>query len=240
VTTDLQEIPLPPDALMIAVSNHANHEDFARSRMNGPAQMLADLTEAGIDHGKLIDTLDFGCGCGRFLAGWVMRGSPMRLRGCDYNPVLVQWCSENIPGVQMKVNHIGQPVPFAAGSLDFVYLLSVFTHLTVAEQKRLVADFRRLLRPGGYVYVTFHGEYFHPEILPRVEGGAEIFKRDGFLIQYENLEGQNDCWTLHSPGYLSAVFDGFRPVKHFRSLDRGPTDIAAWQDSMIFQLNAES
>ena len=238
--TVVQEIPLPPDDLMIAVSNHANHEDFARSRINGPAQMLVDLSAAEIDSTKLVDTLDFGCGCGRFLAGWVMHGSPMRLRGCDYNPALVKWCSEHIPGVIVKVNRLGEDIPFETGSLDFVYLLSVFTHLTVAEQKRLVGEFRRVLRPDGYVYVTFHGEYFLPEMLPRMEGGEELFRRDGFLIQHETLEGQNDCWTLHSPSYLSALFEGFLLVKHFRSLDRGPTDIAAWQDSMIFKLGVKN
>jgi SAM-dependent methyltransferase len=236
VTPTVREIPLPPDDLMIAVANHANHDDFARSRINGPFQMLADLNAAGIDAVKLVDSLDFGCGCGRFLAGWVLHGTPMRLRGCDYNPALVKWCADNIPGVEVKVNRIGGEIPFEAGSLDFVYLLSVFTHLTVAEQKRLIGEFRRILRPGGYVYVTFHGEYFYPVMFPRIENGAEIFRRDGFLIGEQNLEGRNDCWTLHTPEFLSSLFEGFVPMKHFRSIDRGPTDIAAWQDSLIFQV----
>lgn len=236
MTTLAQEIPLPPDELMVLVAGHANHEDFARSRINGPKQILADLNAAGIDPAKLVDVLDFGCGCGRFLAGWVMLGSAMRLHGCDQNPAMVQWCREHIPGAILKVNRLGEEIPFATGSLDFVYLLSVFTHLTVAEQKRLVGEFRRILRPGGYAYVTFHGESYIPELLPKVEGGEEIFRRDGFLIQNESVEGWQGCWTLHSPSYLSALFDGFVAVKHFRSLDRGPTDVASWQDSMIFQV----
>jgi SAM-dependent methyltransferase len=237
VLMDAMEIPLPPDELMIAVANHANHADFARSRINGPAQMLADLRDAGIDPSKLVDVLDFGCGCGRFLAGWVMRGARMQLRGCDYNPALVQWCNEYIPGVDARVNTLGEKIPFPDSSFDLIYLLSVFTHLTVAEQERLVAEFRRILRPGGYVYVTFHGDYFHPTMFPRVEGAEEIFRGEGFLIAHQDMEGQNDCWTLHSPQYLSALFRGFIPLKHFRSLDRGPTDIAAWQDSLIFQVH---
>jgi SAM-dependent methyltransferase len=236
VTPAIQEIPLPPDDLMIAVANHANHEDFARSRVNGPAQMLADLGEAGVDPAMPIDVLDFGCGCGRFLAGWVLRGSEMRLHGCDFNPALVAWCNDRIPGVVVRQNQIGQPVPFADRSFDYIYLLSVFTHLTVAEQTRLINEFRRLLRPGGHVYVTFHGEYFYPEMFPRVAHGEELFRRDGFLIQHQNLEGQNDCWTLHTPEFLASLFTGFVPLKHFRSVDRGPTDIAAWQDSMIFRV----
>lgn len=232
------EVPLPPDELMIAVAGHANHADFSRSRINGPAQMLKDLEDAGVDPHKLVDVLDFGCGCGRFLAGWVMRGSAMRLQGSDYNPDLVDWCNANIPGVTVQLNRLAAPLPFAAESFDFIYLLSVFTHLTILEQLRLVSEFRRVLRAGGYVYVTFHGEYFYPTMFPMVEGGEATFQKDGFLIKHQDLEGRNDCWTLHKPERLSAIFEGFEPVAHFRSLTRGPTDIAAWQDAMIFRLVA--
>lgn len=235
MTALAQEIPLPPDALMIAVSGHANHADFARSRISGPAQMLKDLAEAGLDSTKLVDVLDFGCGCGRFLAGWVMNGPKMRLQGCDYNSELVDWCSGHIPGVNVRINRLGQNLPFENSSFDFVYLLSVFTHLSVGEQKLLVAEFQRVLRPGGCIYVTFHGEYFYPTMFPQIKGGEDVFRRDGFLIHNQSLEGRNDCWTLHSPGHLSALFRGFVALKHFRSLERGPTDVAAWQDSMIFQ-----
>ncbi|HEV2803334.1 MAG TPA: class I SAM-dependent methyltransferase [Chthoniobacterales bacterium] len=236
MTPAIREIPLPPDDLMIAVSNHANHADFARSRINGPAQMLADLAAAGVDSASLTEVLDFGCGCGRFLAGWLLHNSSMRLFGCDYNRALVAWCNEQLPGVEVRQNHIGSPIPFADKSFSYIYLLSVFTHLTISEQTRLVDEFRRLLRPGGYVYVTFHGEYFYPTMFPRIADGEKIFERDGFLIQNEDHEGSNDCWTLHSPQSLIALFKGFVPQKHFRSVERGPTDIAAWQDSMIFRV----
>lgn len=235
MTAAAPEIPLPPDSLMIAVSGHANDADFARSRINGPSQMLKDLADAGVDSAKLVDVLDFGCGCGRFLAGWVMKGSKMRLQGCDYNPELVDWCNGHIPGVKVQINHIGQDLPFEDNLFDFVYLLSVFTHLTLGEQAFLVSEFHRVLRPGGYIYVTFHGEYYYPTMFPQIEGGEAIFRRDGFLIHNQDLEGRNDCWTLHTPEHLTALFRGFAPLNHFRSLERGPTDISAWQDSMIFQ-----
>lgn len=235
VTAVVQEIPLPPDELMIAVAGHANHADFARSRIKGPEQMLADLAAAAVDSSQLVDVLDFGCGCGRFLAGWVMNGSKMRLQGCDYNSELVNWCNQHIPGVNVRINSLGQDLPFENDSFDFAYLLSVFTHLSIGEQRLLVSELRRILRPGGYVYITFHGEYFCPTMFPQIERGEAIFRRDGFLIQNQNLEGRNDCWTLHSPEHLSGIFGGFVLLKHFRSLERGPTDVAAWQDSMIFQ-----
>jgi len=220
---------------MIAVAGHANHADFARSRINGPPQMLKDLTDAGLDTARLVDVLDFGCGCGRLLAGWVINGFKMRLQGCDRNPDLVDWCNRHIPGVSVRINRLGQNLPFEDDSFDFVYLISVFTHLSIEEQTLLISEFQRVLRPGGYVYVTFHGEYYYPTMLRQIERGEAVFRREGFLIYRRDLESLNDCWTLHSPERLTALFREFVPLKHFRSLERGPTDVGAWQDSMIFQ-----
>ena len=226
-------IPLPPDDLMIAVAGHAIHEDFDRSRRSGPKQMMKDLAAAGVNKDQIHDVLDFGCGSGRFLAGWVMLNSPFNLHGCDYNPLLTAWCKNNIPTVKVETNQLGQPVPFDDNSFDFIYLLSVFTHITIAEQKSLIAEFHRLLRPNGIIYITFHGERYYPMMFPLVRDGAKKFNRDGFLIQHAGVEGSNTCWTIHRIDSIIELFSEFALLKHFRSVDRGPTDVASWQDSLI-------
>lgn len=230
------QVPLPPDELMVAVAGHARHADFERSRLAGPGQLLNDLTAAGIEISAIKDALDFGCGCGRFLAGWLIRGASFRPHGCDYNPLLVRWCNENLPGVEVKQNSLGEPLPFETDSFNLVYLLSVFTHLDVPEQKRLVGEFRRVLRPGGCLYLTFHGEHFHPTIFEANPHAEAALRRDGFAIGASERQGQNDCWTLHTIAKLAAICDGFTLLKHVKSSERGPTDIAAWQDSAIFRL----
>jgi SAM-dependent methyltransferase len=235
VTATIDDIPLPPHRLMFAVAAHDDDEAFRRSRITGPKQMLSDLTVAGIDPAGIRDILDFGCGCGRFLAGWLALRTQMRLHGCDYNPELVRWCNANLPGISVQENQLGKPLPYASGSFDLVYLISVMTHLTLAEQQQLVSEFRRVVRPGGYVYVTFHGEPFYERLFALVENGEEEFRRTGFLIGANEEEGTNECWTLHSPENLIALFHGFTPIRHFRASERGPTDVGSWQDSIIFQ-----
>ena len=234
-STANDDVPLPPHRLMLAVAGHDDDEEFRRSRISGPKQLLEDLGSAGIDCAQIVDVLDFGCGCGRFLAGWLVLQTPMRLYGCDYNPELVRWCNANLPGVSVEENQLGQPLPYAPRSFDLVYLMSVMTHLTLREQQQLVSEFRRVVRPGGYVYVTFHGEPFYERLFARVENGEEQFHRTGFLIGAEDEEGTNECWTLQSPENVIGLFQGFTLIKHFRASERGPTDIASWQDAMIFQ-----
>lgn len=233
----VDEIPLPPPQLMFAVSGHDDDETFRRSRINGPRQLLEDLAVAGIDVSQIRDVLDFGCGCGRFLAGWLTLEKQMRLYGCDYNPELVNWCKANLPNVSVQKNELGKPLPYPPGSFDLIYLLSVMTHLTLREQQQLVSEFRRVVRPRGYVYVTFHGEPFYERLFAQVDNGEEEFRKTGFLIAANEEEGTNVCSTLHSPENLIALFQGFTPIRHFRASERGPTDVGAWQDSMIFQAN---
>jgi SAM-dependent methyltransferase len=229
------EIALPPHRLMAAVSGNDDDENFRRSRLGGPTQLLMDLAAAGVDLTRIKETLDFGCGCGRFLAGWLLLRTQMRLYGCDYNPELVRWCNANLPSVSVRENRLGERLPYDTDSFDLVYLLSVFTHLTLSEQRRLVSEFHRIVRPGGYVYVTFHGEPFYQQLFAQVQNGEQQFRESGFLIGCDEQEGTNDCWTLHSPEHLISLFAGFTPVKHFRASDRGATDIASRQDSMLFQ-----
>lgn len=234
-TTAIDDVPLPPHRLMFAVAGHDDDDEFRRSRISGPKQMLEDLAVAGIDCTQIVDILDFGCGCGRFLAGWLVLQTPMRLYGCDYNPELVRWCNAKLPGVSVEENQLGKALPYAPHSFDLVYLISVMTHLTLREQQQLVSEFRRVVRPGGYVYVTFHGESFYEQLIARVENGEEQFRKTGFLIGGDEEEGTNECWTLQSPENVIGLFEGFTLVKHFRASERGPTDVGSWQDSMIFQ-----
>jgi SAM-dependent methyltransferase len=234
----VDDVPLPPHRLMVAVAGHDDDEEFRRSRVGGAKQMLDDLASAGIDCTRIVDLLDFGCGCGRFLAGWLVLKTPVRLSGCDYNPELVRWCNANLPGVSVAENQLGKPLPYATRSFDLVYLLSVMTHLTLREQQQLVSEFRRIVRPGGYVYVTFHGEPFYERLFAQVRNGEEEFRRTGFLIGADDVEGTNECWTLQSPENVIGLFQGFTLIKHFRASERGPTDVASWQDSMIFQAQA--
>jgi hypothetical protein len=59
----------------------------------------------------------------------------------------------------------GLPLPPAhmmvlvAGS-DCIYAISVFTHLSAELQDLWMKELRRIVRPGGHLLITTHGESF--------------------------------------------------------------------------------
>jgi SAM-dependent methyltransferase len=100
--------------------------------------------------------LDFGCGCGR-LTRFL---DPARWDACasEVNPDQVAWCCANLPAVDTRLNGYEPPLDFAAGSFDFVYSISIFSHLSATMVEAWLHELARLTKPGGIVIVTFHGE----------------------------------------------------------------------------------
>jgi SAM-dependent methyltransferase len=57
-------------------------------------------------------------------------------------------------------------VPFEDRTFDLIYCGSVFTHISELAEAWLL-ELRRILRPGGYVYVTIHTRHTIDLLLTR-------------------------------------------------------------------------
>jgi predicted SAM-dependent methyltransferase len=55
---------------------------------------------------------------------------------------------------------LAPPTKYPAGKFDFIYALSVFTHLPELDQLAWMDEFHRILRPGGYLLLSLHGAYY--------------------------------------------------------------------------------
>src|SRR5204863_340186 len=96
--------------------------------------------------------LDFGCGAGRTLRHLLDTGA--ELHGCDVHGPSVDWLAEHL-WPPLRVHRSGErpPLPYADGTFDLVYALSVFTHL-VDTWDEWLAELRRVLglvEPGARV-----------------------------------------------------------------------------------------
>jgi ubiquinone/menaquinone biosynthesis C-methylase UbiE len=97
--------------------------------------------------------LDFGCGQGRLCAELVELGF-RNVIGVDSSAEMIRAARERCPDSGFVVND-GSQLPFAADSFDVVLLFAVLTCIPDdAEQKNLLNEFKRILRPDGLLLIS--------------------------------------------------------------------------------------
>jgi SAM-dependent methyltransferase len=142
--------------------------------------------------------LDVGCGLGRMaipLTGHLSERG--RYRGIDIGREAIASCQRNITGkhphFQFEVadvyNQAYNPrgahkaseyqFPYPDGTFDFVYLVSVFTHMLPLEVRNYTAEVARVLKPGGRCLITYF--LLNPQSRELIDAGRSSF---GFPHQH--------------------------------------------------------
>jgi SAM-dependent methyltransferase len=94
------------------------------------------------------EVLDAGCGSGGTTA-WLSRWG--RVTGVDLMPVALQLASRR--GIRRLLCGSIEVLPFAAERFDLVTSFEVLYHLRVGDDAAALAEFQRVLRPGGLALV---------------------------------------------------------------------------------------
>lgn len=97
--------------------------------------------------------LDYGCGQGRITAQLIALGY-RHVLGIDSSPEMIHAARERVPEAAFEVND-GQELPCADASVDAVLLFAVLTCIPADDaQKKLLREFKRILRPGGLLVIS--------------------------------------------------------------------------------------
>jgi SAM-dependent methyltransferase len=201
--------PLPPEELMGLVTGDARPQ--ARGRRGKSFFTSGEQTAAVIrtvlrEYGRPIEecraVLDFGCGCGRVIRHF-RRLSDARLQGSDYNEELIAWCRANLPFAEFAVNGLEPGLEYGDDTFDLVYALSVFTHLTAPLQTAWMTELRRIVSPGGTLFVTVHGESRTSRLSPQHK---DAFARGELVVVEPEVPGTNECAAYHPHRYLEDSF----------------------------------
>jgi SAM-dependent methyltransferase len=118
--------------------------------------------------------LDFGCGYGRVLRAIVQHIEPQRVDVFDVDSQGVDFCADEfgVTGLHFTRPWDWASVPFA--TYDLIWAGSVFTHLGEAFTREMLDLLCSLLRPGGLLVFSSHGD----EAIQRAASGffGERFK----------------------------------------------------------------
>ncbi|MFI5263950.1 MAG: class I SAM-dependent methyltransferase [Candidatus Kapaibacterium sp.] len=221
-------IAVPPPRLIFYVIGYRWAKTFLDSGKIITDAMIAHLEKNDIHINSFRSILDFGCGCGRLIRHLPVQ-TKASLYGCDYNEELIEWSQKNLRFAEFKRNELAPPLPYPDNSFDFIYARSVFTHLDEMLQKKWMEELHRVLRPGGYLYFTAHGEQFFDRLSPE-----EIQKvRSGEIVVFQpKAEGHNICTSFELPDYVSSHLSaGYRKVDYIP----GTSASNLQQDAYILQ-----
>ena len=233
--------PLPPEDLIFLVAGHRDPAAFAEQRRASVNDIVELLRKAGVDYRSFRRILDFGCGCGRVLAGWEGLLTPgSELFGVDLNPELVAFCRENIRFASVDRSQHLPPLPFADARFDFVYAASVFTHMTLDAATAWAAEFARIVTRGGHLMMTYHGTWFLPQLASVTKDGADAVEDHGFYVYLhgkpeDTFPGSNHYATYMSTPFMRSLFKGFEVLYVSHGLTRGPHPLASFQDIAILR-----
>ncbi|MHA7872379.1 MAG: class I SAM-dependent methyltransferase [Hyphococcus sp.] len=206
--TDEHGLPLPPKALMARVIALSDWRAFLSTGADIAKALDGHARDAGLGFRQAQRILDFGCGCGR-----VMRHLPQMtgaaLYGVDLDRALAGWCADNLPGAYSQ-NDLRPPLDFPDAYFDIVYLLSVFTHLRIPTQREWLAEFARVIRPGGLALVSFHDE--KRQRFPDTPGARGALEKNGYYIYNDLAEGSNLISTYQTAAFSEKLFAAYFDV----------------------------
>jgi Flp pilus assembly protein TadD/SAM-dependent methyltransferase len=234
--------PLPPAELITTealmrkddLKLRARPEWYFSGGFRDARTVLTMLETSAFDLRSMQSVLEFGCGSGRVLRHF-RNITGLRLAGTDANPKAIAWDCVHLPGIDFSENALTPPLKYDDASFDLVYALSVFTHITVEMQQPWLNELRRVLRPGGYLLCTVHGNNYVNSQLneqDRVQlerDGALTLDRSHPRVSYSSqVLGSWDVFQTR--GQVRAAFS-----TGFEILCYTATPAAAGQDTLVLR-----
>lgn len=191
----------PPQHLAFDALNHVDWYSYRDSGL-AHAGLFARILLDEFPGTARLDVLEWGCGPGRLIRHMPQLLGPRlaSLTGSDYNAQSVAWCRANLPGIAFAENGLEPPLPFPGGAFDAVYNFSVFTHLSEAVQLAWAAELVRVLRPGGLLVCTTHGEAYRYLLAGREERAR--FDAGQAVVQGNYQEGRKWFFALHPEAFV--------------------------------------
>lgn len=192
--------------------------------------------------------LDFGAGCARTMRFFFREQDRFNCHACDVDRKAIKYLEESVPFIEPKVCGNLPPLPYPSEFFEYVYSISVFTHIKLDAFMIWLEELSRVIKPGGILQMSLHGEKAFSQLenepdRRRLIGVAEEefqntkthFTDTGFLWMKQPV-GSEDIDTQQF-GISFMTVEKFREISsiEFLLLEYLPGEIGDWQDLAIMK-----
>lgn len=218
MSTTTTALPIPPVHLRERVHGAGDVESFwavGACAAGDIMQALAASSNTSTHTTHRRSVLDFGCGCGRVLPFMLNSMPHVQFSAADIDAEAIAWVREAYPTVRAITTQDMPPLPYRHSSFDLIYAVSVWTHLDEARQHAWLAEMRRILRPGGLLIASLHGERAASRMMDH--GTWEQIAAQGFY--YVAVDLWRDVFppwyglAWHTPAYVARVWGAYFTVR---------------------------
>lgn len=193
---------------------------------------MADLVRLIPDRRPGYDVVvDVGCGCGYSLPQLAQRFAPRELVGVDIDPQMLASARAEAQraGIAAKlVESSSTRMPLADGSVDLLFCHQTFHH--IVEQDAALAEFLRVLKPGGlllfaestrrYIHSWMIRALFrHPmEVQRSAPEYLQMLRQAGFVVPDLQVSYPYLWWSRSDLGILERWFGVEPPTNREETL----------------------
>ena len=203
------DIALPPDALMYETFQLDYHKYYHDGQSVARQIKQWILEHRPIEHTSI---LDWGCGPGR-----IVRHLPKLLPAAneicatDFNRDTISWCKKNISRVNFYHNDLYPPTSLPQEKFDFIYGISVITHMSAENQQLWLKELHRLLVPGGILLLSTQGDAF----ISKLNTSEQAQYRSGeIIVRASGAEGKRTYSAFHPPNCMPQLVAPLQVISH--------------------------
>ena len=188
------------DEAKVSVAGDHNEDSF---RKTAEFSKEALLNTVGVHKGDVV--LEIGCGVGRMAP--VLGPICQRWIGTDVSENMLKFARNRtlqLPNVEFVALNGWDLAPISSESVDLVYCTVVFMHIDEWERYNYICEAKRVLRPGGRLYVD--------NFSLTSEEGWKFFMKT--LLDYHPLERPPNISKSSTPDELRIYFEraGFQEI----------------------------
>lgn len=210
------DFPVPPKELWQGYGS--SPEEYLESGRDNMATMLEILLKAGESPETLTRVLDLGCAAGRMLRFYPRPGDSAEIWGLDLDAKCIVWCQQHLSPPFMFATTTTTPhLPFEDNYFDLIFCGSLFTHISDLADIWFM-ELRRILRKGGYAYITIHDKNTVDLLLTRYTESFLSDKVRQFDEQTSVLSTDYAAFSIQSDPYSQVFYDGDYLIKKWSRL----------------------